>query len=82
MSKRIQPNGKQKTTFLIHLIIYAVASGLMLTMYDKGATSWVYPWPAWPVAAWGLAVIGHWCTVYRNYEDKGHDEFTRQTLNG
>lgn len=82
MSKRIQPTGKQKTTFLIHFIIYAVATVLQLTMYNKGATSWVYPWPAWTVAAWGLALIGHWCAVYRSYEDKGHDEYTRQAQNG
>jgi hypothetical protein len=27
-------------------------------------------------------LIGHWCGVYRSYEDRGHDEYKRQENNG
>ncbi len=82
MPKRVPPTGKQKSMFLIHLVVYAIASALQLMMYDKGATGWVYPWPAWTVAAWGLALIGHWCLVYRSYDDVGQKEYERQAQNG
>ena len=64
--------------FYIHFIIYAIATVVMLMTYNKGATEWVYPWPAWIIAAWGLGLIGHGCMVYTSYEDKGMEEFTRQ----
>lgn len=82
MPNKIQPTGRQKSIFLVHFVVFALASAFMLMTYDKGATSWVYPWPAWIVAAWGLSLIGHWCAVYRSYEDRGHTEYTRQENNG
>ncbi|MEI8278873.1 MAG: 2TM domain-containing protein [Bacteroidota bacterium] len=82
MSKKIKPTGRQKGIFLAHLVVYAIATFLMWTMYDKNIVGWAYPWPAWITAAWGLAIIGHWCALYTNYEDKGLDEFNRQVQNG
>jgi hypothetical protein len=82
MPKRVTPTGKQKSAFMIHFVVYAIAFIAMWSLYDKGATEWAYPWPAWITAAWGLALIGHWCAVYRSYEDKGADEFYRQAKNG
>ena len=79
MPNKIKPTAAQKSKFYIHFVIYVIASAAMLMLYDKGATEWVYPWPAWIVAAWGLALIGHWCAVYTSYEDKGMDEFRRQS---
>lgn len=67
---------------MIHLVIYLIAFVAQWGLYDKGATGWAYPWPAWTTAAWGLALIGHWCAVYRSYTDSGHDEYTRQANNG
>jgi hypothetical protein len=81
MPKKIKPTGRQKSIFYVHFLIYALASFFMLTTYDKGATTWVYPWPAWIVAAWGLSLIGHACSVFLSYQDKGHEEFIRQTQN-
>jgi hypothetical protein len=54
----------------------------MWTMYDKGATGWVYPWPAWLTAAWALAVVGHWCALWTTFEDKNYDEFMRMSDTG
>ena len=82
MNQRIQPTGKQKSGFLIHLVIYLIGFAAMWLTYDKGVKGWAYPWPAWITAAWGLALIGHWCAVYRNYEDKGQKEYERQANNG
>ncbi|MBS1585385.1 MAG: 2TM domain-containing protein [Bacteroidetes bacterium] len=81
MPNKIKPTGAQKSKFFIHLVIYLAASAAMILLYDKGATEWTYPWPAWIVAAWGLGVIGHGCAVYTSYEDKGMEEFTRQANN-
>jgi len=63
---------------LIHIIIYAIAVVIMWTTYDKGQTHWTYPWPAWITAAWGLAVLGHLCIVFRTYEDKGMKTYRDQ----
>ena len=79
MPHKIKPTAGQKSKFYIHFVIYAIASAAMLIMYNKGATEWVYPWPAWIVAAWGLSLIGHWCAVYTSVDDKGMDEFRRQS---
>ena len=81
MTKRIQPTGKQKMMFVVHFIVFAIACFAMWSLYDKGATGWAYPWPAWITAAWALALLGHACLVFRSYEDKAYDEWFRQTQN-
>lgn len=82
MPKRIKPTGRQKMIFLVHFIIFLAASATMLLTYDKGSDEWVYPWPAWPVAAWALAVLGHWSVVYRSYEDHGMEQYHKDAANG
>jgi len=79
MSERIKPTSSQKKVFLIHVIIFAIGNAIMWLTYDKGADSWVYPWPAWITAAWGLSLIGHWCALYTSYKDKGMEDFIRQS---
>lgn len=83
---RVQATGKQKTGFLIHLVIYAIGVAIMAVTYTGAlradVAGWAYPWHAWIIAAWGLALIGHWCVVYRNYSDAGHAEYRRQEQNG
>jgi hypothetical protein len=78
MPKRITPTAKQKTGFLIHTVIFIIATVLSIMLYDKGAKGWAYPWPAWTVAAWALCLLGHWCIVYTSYEDKGYDVYREQ----
>ena len=82
MPKKIKPTGRQKTIFFVHLLVFAIASFIMWTTYDKGVVGWAYPWPAWITAAWALSLIGHWCALFTNYEDKGMDDFHRQVQNG
>ena len=81
MPKRKAATKKGITGWVIHLIIFAVGIFLMWFFTYHGKTGWVYPWPSWITAAWGLAVIAHACLVWSNYEDKSYDEFHRQTLN-
>jgi hypothetical protein len=81
MPRKVVPTGKQKSAFLIHLVIYIIGFAAMWLTYDKGVEGWAYPWPAWITAAWGLALIGHWCAVYRSYEDRGQVEYERQAKN-
>ena len=65
--------------FFIHFVIFAIVSAASFMLYDKGANGhWAYPWPAWTVAAWALALLGHWCVVYTSYEDKGYDTYRQQ----
>ena len=72
MSKRIKPTKKQISFLILHIAIYAVAVLVMWTTYDKGSNGhWVYPWPAWITAAWGLGLTGHICITFTSYDDPG-----------
>lgn len=82
MSKKIPATGRQKSIFIVHLIVYAIACFVMWSTYDKGVVGWAYPWPAWITAAWGLGLIGHACSIFINYEDKGLAEYERQAKQG
>jgi len=85
MPRRILPTAKQKRLFYIHCVVFAVATVAMFLIHagqEKASGSWEYPWHAWPVAAWALAVIGHWCALWTTYEDRGLEEFERMTRNG
>lgn len=82
MPQKIKPTSRQKTIFYVHTLVFAIACFVMWTTYDKGVKGWAYPWPAWITAAWGLSLIGHWCAVYTSYEDKGHEDYKRQEVNG
>lgn len=83
MPQRLKPTGRQKSIFLVHFIVFAIATVVMVMIHkEQGKEHWAYPWHAWIIAAWGLSLIGHWCGVYRSYEDHGHDEYRRQENNG
>ncbi|MBL7705854.1 MAG: 2TM domain-containing protein [Taibaiella sp.] len=77
MPKKIKHTKKQVSMFIVHLIVYLVASAAM--WFSLGPND--YPWPAWVIATWGLMVVGHACTIWYNYEDRGMDEFKRQLNN-
>ncbi len=81
MAKKIKPTARQKSILLVHTVVFTIATILMWTLYDKGATTWVYPWPAWITAAWALGLVGHICTLFTSYEDAGLDEFNRLSNN-
>lgn len=81
MAKKIKPTARQKMILLVHFIAFTVVTILMWTLYDKGATSWVYPWPSWFTAAWALSLVGHVCALFTSYEDPGLDEFNRMSNN-
>ncbi len=83
MANKIAPTSKQKSGFLVHLVIFAIVNVLIWMAY-KGSMridikGWPYPWPAWITAAWALAVVGHWCSLWTNYEDKGYSKFISET---
>ncbi|HLU16513.1 MAG TPA: hypothetical protein VKZ76_00520 [Edaphocola sp.] len=67
--------------FFVHLVVFAIANAIMWYTLYAGADGWVYPWPAWITATWALLVVGHACTIWYNYEDRGMDEFKRQLNN-
>ncbi len=79
MSKKIIPSAKQKKNFLIHAVVFLIATIIMLLTYKGGSSEWVYPWPAWIIAAWGLTLFAHACLVFYSYEDKNLDEFNRMS---
>ncbi len=79
LPQKLKPSPKQKRNFIIHLIVFAIATIIMFMVHhQQGKLEWAYPWHAWIIAAWGLAVIGHLCAVFFSYEDKGHIEYQRQ----
>lgn len=83
MPQKIKPTGRQKSMFYLHAVIYAIGVIIMVMIHHKqGEHHWAYPWHAWIIAAWGLALIGHGCAVFLSYEDKGHEDYRRQEQNG
>ncbi len=79
MPKRIAPTAKDKKNFTIHAVIFVIASIIMLLTYKGSSDEWVYPWPAWIIAAWALTLLAHACLVFYSYEDKNLDEFNRMS---
>jgi hypothetical protein len=83
MPKKLKPTGRQKSIFYIHLVVFAIATVVMVMIHrEQGREHWAYPWHAWIIAAWALSLLGHGCAVYFSYEDKGHEEYKRQEING
>ena len=74
MPKKLPHTKKQVSKFVLHLIVYLVASAAMWFSLGPGD----YPWPAWVIATWGLIVISHACTIWYNYEDRGMNAFHEQ----
>jgi hypothetical protein len=83
MPKKIVPTAKAKRNFAIHFVVFAIATVIMVLIHRKqGEHGWAYPWHAWLIAAWALSLIGHWCSVFFDYEDQGLIEFNRQVNKG
>ena len=81
MPTRIIPTAKDKIKFMIHVVLFVLANAALWAYwyFVQGANhQWVYPWGIWITAAWGLALIGHACAVYTNYEDEGNKDYIRQ----
>ena len=79
MSKKIPATGKQKSMLMIHAVIFAIITAISWMTYDKGSNGhWAYPWPAWTTAAWALGLLGHYCIVFKSYEDRGFQEYREQ----
>lgn len=81
MVTRIPPTAKQKSTFLLHTVLFLLANAAMWLFwwFGQGANDHhVYPWGIWITSAWGLSLVGHWAAVYTNNEDPGNEEYLRQ----
>ncbi|MCC7030292.1 MAG: 2TM domain-containing protein [Chitinophagaceae bacterium] len=84
MPSKVVPTSGEKSKFILHMVIFAIANAAMWIYwyYGQGAKdTWVYPWAIWITAAWGLSLLGHWAGVHRNYEDAGVKEYQRQMKN-
>lgn len=86
MANKIPVTAQQKSKLLIHLAIFIIVNIILWMTYDKGAmrvdvNGWAYVWPIWITAAWGLSWIGHYASLYTNYEDEGIKEYERQKAN-
>jgi hypothetical protein len=81
--RKIKPTAGQKRIFIIHFIVFAIATVIMVMIHKKqGEHHWAYPWHAWVIAAWALSLVGHGCAVFTSYEDKGHKEYKNQEFQG
>ena len=79
MSKKVKATSKQKSMLLLHILIFTIITVISWMTYDKGSNGhWAYPWPAWTTAAWALFVLGHYCMVYKSYDDPGYLEYRQQ----
>lgn len=84
MPNKIAPQSKDKSKFFMHVVLFILANAGMWAYwyFVQGANhEWKYPWGIWITAAWGLSLIGHWCSVFTNYEDAGIKEYERQANN-
>ena len=84
MPNKITPTSKQKSTFMLHAVVFLIANIALWAYwyYVQGANhQWVYPWGSWITAAWALSLIGHWAAVYTANEDEGNKEYLRQKNN-
>jgi hypothetical protein len=82
MAQKLKPTSGQKRTFMMHVVVFLIATAVMFFIHHKqGEKEWAYPWHAWIIAAWGLSLIGHYCAVYFDFEDKATVEYKRQLNN-
>jgi hypothetical protein len=84
MPEKLIPSGKQKSLFMIHVVVFLLANAALWAYwyYVQGANkTWVYPWGIWITAAWGLSLIGHWAATFTNYSDAGNEDYLRQLKN-
>lgn len=84
MPAKLVPTSKQKSTFMLHLVVFLIANIALWAYwyYVQGANhQWVYPWGIWITAAWALSLIGHWAAVFSANEDTGNKEYLRQKDN-
>ncbi len=84
MPKKITPTSGEKSKFVLHAIVFLIANAAIWAFwyYGQGANEhWVYPWGIWITAAWGLSLLGHWASLYTNYEDKGLEDYLQQRKN-
>jgi hypothetical protein len=84
MPAKLVPTSKQKSTFMLHTIVFVIANIALWAYwyYVQGANhQWVYPWGSWVTAAWALSLIGHAAAVYMSSEDKGNDDYLKQLQN-
>lgn len=83
MPRKITPTASQKRSFYIHCVVFAIATAAMFFIHHmQQAEHWAYPWHAWVIAAWALALLGHGCAVFASYSDHGMEEYQRQSANG
>lgn len=81
MPKKITPTSGEKSKLMLHAIVFVlVNAGIWgYWYYGEGAKDhWVYPWGIWITAAWGLSLLGHWASLYTNYEDEGVKAYLKQ----
>jgi hypothetical protein len=84
MPAKIIPTSKQKSTFMLHTIVFLIANIALWAFwwFVQGANhTWVYPWGIWVTSAWGLSLIAHWAAIFTSYEDPGAEEYVRQENN-
>ena len=86
MANKIPVTAQQRTKLFIHLAVFIIVNLILWITYDKAplrvdVNGWAYVWPIWITAAWGLSFIGHYASLYTNYEDEGIKEYQRQKNN-
>lgn len=80
MPKKIAPTKKAVRGWFLHLVVFLIINAILWFICFSGKEGWVYPWPAWITAAWGLLVIGHASLNWAHHEDEAYDEWKRQTM--
>jgi hypothetical protein len=60
---QLHEQARKRVEFKVHLITYCIVIGaLWMIWFFTGSN---YPWPVWPMAAWGIGLIFHFMFEYK-----------------
>ena len=64
---------KRKRDFLNHVLVFGVVIASLWAIW--ATTGFGFPWPIFPMALWGVGVVGHGSDAYRRpFSDEEVDE--------
>lgn len=67
LRRRAEKIAREKAGFQVHLGIYAGVNLFLFAIWYFTTDPWgsVFPWFIFPLAGWGIGIIGHFIGAYR-----------------
>jgi hypothetical protein len=70
---------RKRVDFRNHLVVYCVIIGALWIIWFVSGQG--YPWPVWPMAGWGIAVLFHYLFEYRSSKFLSEEEEYKKLKN-